>query len=816
MIRFTCPKCETGLKSSDDKAGTKTTCPRCGERLRVPSPDEEPAEDQLEEEPEEGEEEQEESTPKKKSKGKKASAPAKGGKKPPVALFIGLGAVLLVLGGGSAFYFMSGGGNEAPKSEEPMSAPGRNIIGRGGGPRAPGIVAAPKPGGRPAPKDAGKSPDAGQAADAGKHGEDGAGKAPGKPADSGATQVAAKPDAKLEPRPAVSPPGKSPISEAPPAAPGAAPSPMSTEASSLQATQVYKRALKSVCWIVSVGNDKASSGSGSLIDQPNRLVLTNYHVVRHVIKDRSGMKLLVFFPMYERGQPVADREAYASLIKRGEGTPGWVEYFDKRRDLALVKIPGAPDTTQPIQLSTVPVITGQAVYSVGNPGAAGALWVLSGGVARTPPYHTLTKFGESDETIDLDCKVFETQTPTNPGDSGGPLVNERAQLVGVTEGGWRGDVANLMTTFIDASEVRTFLNEYYTSRRIRPPADLVAPAVDPVAGMDVAKLIKTAAKGDVATRVRAITALGQIGGDARAAVQTLVPALQDKDLAVRRAAAESLTQIGGLTEGDVTVLAEVLVKDPEPDVRLSVARIVKAMGEEGVGALPAMRKAISDADPRVRVESLKAVEQLGNSGRDALPEVTKALENDKVSEVRAEAALALSKFGSDAKPAVPALVQALKKDHNLDVRLNILVAFEALGPDAKDGVPALVEMLKDKHRDVRRHAIQGLGAMGPDGKPAVTELLPFLLDNELREAAGDTLAKIGKDAVKPIVKANLVLSPRPDVRLIVVQTLGKIGPDAQAALPQLLILSRRDRVQSVQQAAQEAIRSIQGKALQGP
>ena len=37
MIRFSCPKCDTSLKSADDKAGTKTTCPRCGERLLVPA-----------------------------------------------------------------------------------------------------------------------------------------------------------------------------------------------------------------------------------------------------------------------------------------------------------------------------------------------------------------------------------------------------------------------------------------------------------------------------------------------------------------------------------------------------------------------------------------------------------------------------------------------------------------------------------------------------------------------------------------------------------------------------------------------------------
>lgn len=807
MIRFTCPKCETGLKSSDDKAGTKTTCPRCGERLRVPSPDDEPADEQLDEEA--GAPDEEEAARTKGAKGNKgktkAGAPAKEAeKKSSVLLFAGVGIAAFVVVAGGVVWFLSQG-------QQPQTPP---AVAHNTPSRAPEIVA-PKPKtDKAGPKEGGKAPDAARPSEGAKPGgTDKANQPSAKEAEPGGSQVAAKPDAKPETK-------LGGAAEAKVAAPDpAATMPMSTEVSSLQGPQIYNRVLKSVCWCVTVGKDGVSSGSGSLVDRPNRLVLTNYHVVKQVINDKET-KLLLFFPMYERGQPVADREPYISLVKRGEGAvPAWVESFDTKRDLALIKIAAVPDTTQPIQLSSVPVVTGQPVYSVGNPGAAGALWVLSVGAARTPPYHQQVKIGAGgpEDTINLDCKVFETQTPTNPGDSGGPLVNERAQLVGVTESGWRGDVAHLMTMFIDVSEVRRFLDEYYTSHRIKPPADLTAPAVDPTAGMDVAKLIRALGnKVDPSTRARAAVTLGQIGGDARAAVPWLVRALQDKELPVRRSAAEALTQIGGLTETDVLALCEAILKDPEPDVRLAVARILKSMGEEATSAVPALRKAAAESDPRVRLEAIKAVEQLGSTGKDALPEITKALESDKVSEIRAEAALALSKFGADAKPAVPSLIQALKKDHNLDVRINVLVTLEALGPEAKDAVPALTEMLKDRHREVRRRSIQALGAMGPDAKPAVTDLLPFFEDPELREVTGETIAKIGKDAVKPLLKVGLVLHAKPDVRLTVVQTLGKIGPDAKAALPALLLLSRRDRVPAIQQAATEAIKSIQGKAISGP
>jgi DNA-directed RNA polymerase subunit RPC12/RpoP len=38
MIRFACPTCQSVLDSPDDSAGDKLACPRCGQRLQVPTP----------------------------------------------------------------------------------------------------------------------------------------------------------------------------------------------------------------------------------------------------------------------------------------------------------------------------------------------------------------------------------------------------------------------------------------------------------------------------------------------------------------------------------------------------------------------------------------------------------------------------------------------------------------------------------------------------------------------------------------------------------------------------------------------------------
>jgi hypothetical protein len=38
MIRFACPMCNAAMAAPDDRAGSKGTCPKCGQRIQVPKP----------------------------------------------------------------------------------------------------------------------------------------------------------------------------------------------------------------------------------------------------------------------------------------------------------------------------------------------------------------------------------------------------------------------------------------------------------------------------------------------------------------------------------------------------------------------------------------------------------------------------------------------------------------------------------------------------------------------------------------------------------------------------------------------------------
>jgi S1-C subfamily serine protease len=228
--------------------------------------------------------------------------------------------------------------------------------------------------------------------------------------------------------------------------------------------RVYQSVLKSTVWIHSSrGGGKVATGSGALIDRRRHLVLTNYHVVDD--KDDAT----VFFPVFRGDRLVAERDYYKEHF-RELALRGHVVARDKRHDLALVQLDTVPEGAQALPIAPNGVHPGQTVHSIGNPGASGALWVYTPGKVRQV-YHRQWKANDEGRTLTFEAQIVETDSPTNPGDSGGPLVNDRAELVGVTQGGDFN--ARNVSTFIDLSEIKAFLG-VPESRSVKPPESKAA------------------------------------------------------------------------------------------------------------------------------------------------------------------------------------------------------------------------------------------------------------------------------------------------------------------------------------------------------
>lgn len=754
MIRFICPNCETKLKASEDKAGTKITCPECRERVAVPSEEDdgqEPA-----------------------ARGKKGGAKSSGSNK--VALIGVAGVAGVVVAGVGILLFLQQGKNDTKKSDTDKTVAQANTA---------GDTSLPPPGSTPP--------------------------ASVPPATNPATTPAVKLPSlpgTTSPTPPVPLPSPGTVAKGPstktPEAGNTEKKPDGQDVAILagpEAKDVRDRLLKSITWIVTqLPKGQIVMGSGTLIDRPNRLVLTNYHV----ISMHNKGKLRVFFPMKDpKGHYIIEKNRYMRLLDR-EGIPCHVLHQDTKRDLAIVQLVDLPPGVQTLPIAKRSVDAGDRIHVMGNPGFSDSLWAYTQGSVKNVYHKTwmIRGHGKDDPTLDLDCRVVEHTAPVNAGDSGGPNVNDRKELIGVTQGGINPMFANGINVAVDVSEVWTVLNATYKNTPgLKRPKELDAPVEE---STDVKTYVKKLKDRDAGERLKAAEVLGRYGPDARSAIPDLAGALRDQDEGVRKAAAEALQQIGSVPLSQLAKVREAL-KDQSAEVRIAVIGILSVMGREAVEAVPDLVAALKDTDKVVRHKAALALGQLGPIAKAAVPELAKALK-DESPDVRVAAAAGLAKMQQAAQPALKEIGAGLTDD-NQDVRVSLLEAVKNIGPDAKDLVPELRKALQVRDKETRLGAIEALGSIGDPAKEAVSELVDLTEYKELRAAVTDTLVRIGKSAI-PKLKEKL-RHPRKEVRLAAVQVLEKFGADAKSAAPDLQALFRSPQSdQEMRDAITKALRKI--------
>ena len=288
----------------------------------------------------------------------------------------------------------------------------------------------------------------------------------------------------------------------------------------------------------------------------------------------------------------------------------------------------------------------------------------------------------------------------------------------------------------------------------------------------------------VAERIEAVgKALGDGARRAESAIPSLLGALNDGDPRVRARAAMAIPFILRTPDhpraDDVRAGLAAALADPDPGARHAVAVALGVLSTDSKVLRPVLIEAVGDVDPKVR--SL-AVGQLAPSLDDeaAWAAVLPAI-RDPDANVRCQAVRALG-----FKPT-PARLAAVR---------------EALAP-----------ALKDAHEAVRGCVAMTLGQYAQKIPADVPELYDLLADPSphvrclvcvfMPHHAG---SRVG---IAALVRA--LDDPDPQVRLAAAQRLGRIGLDAEEALPDLR-RAAEDKEDSVRGAASEAIRTIEAKA----
>lgn len=218
-------------------------------------------------------------------------------------------------------------------------------------------------------------------------------------------------------------------------------------------SSVYRKLLPKTVWIRVRRPDRSVvTGSGFVAarTQTSYYIVTNHHVVRNPTSPLSGAfvsKVKIYHPKMQGSRAVNDRNRYT---RSDWGIDGSVLYTRPEKDLAIIGVAGKPPSgawpysSGTTRIPTRSVQPGDAVFSVGNPGASGGLWTYSSGEVR----QSYRKYGR---------EIVETTSPINPGDSGGPLVDSEGYIVGVNTS-YRVN-ARLVSHAVAASEVRRTL--YY-------------------------------------------------------------------------------------------------------------------------------------------------------------------------------------------------------------------------------------------------------------------------------------------------------------------------------------------------------------------
>jgi S1-C subfamily serine protease len=156
-----------------------------------------------------------------------------------------------------------------------------------------------------------------------------------------------------------------------------------------------------------------SYGSGVVVDAKNRLVLTNYHVVR------GAMKLYVRLP-------------------NGQGSYANIHAADPRSDLAVLKLI-SPVTLKAVEMGDGgKVKKGQMVLTIANPFAAGfrdgcpsASWGIVSNLRRRAPISELHEWRQR-KNLHHYGTLIQTDTRINLGCSGGALVDLDGKVIGLT------------------------------------------------------------------------------------------------------------------------------------------------------------------------------------------------------------------------------------------------------------------------------------------------------------------------------------------------------------------------------------------------
>jgi len=260
-------------------------------------------------------------------------------------------------------------------------------------------------------------------------------------------------------------------------------------------TVFQKVAPSAVLIINSDSTGLAGFGSGVLVDHEQKVVLTAAHVVADMLEFK------VVFPESQGGRIITSAMHY---IEKDAGIEAELLAIDRKRDVALLKLPSVPAGVPAIRVADDSPLPGETIFAIGNSSLSeGGMFGIVNGMIRHVYKHP--HFG---------ITVINSSVATNRGDSGGPVVNTDGVLVGIVSNGTTGsgEGIQLVDYSIDVTEIRTVLKTAGVGDyRVVPAANAaVADSLLTQFDWETLRIIENSQLGSSNTTEANSTALGTI------------------------------------------------------------------------------------------------------------------------------------------------------------------------------------------------------------------------------------------------------------------------------------------------------------------
>jgi HEAT repeat protein len=282
-------------------------------------------------------------------------------------------------------------------------------------------------------------------------------------------------------------------------------------------------------------------------------------------------------------------------------------------------------------------------------------------------------------------------------------------------------------------------------------------------------------------------------------VSLLQQELSDPSPKTRARAAFELGQMGPAAQGALDQVAR-LVSDPDVSVRRHAASALGGIGSDTDVALNALRKALQDSDASVRRCAITALAL--RKSEAAFDDLQRAL-SDADPQVRKCAALALAAHGLD---SVTKREVAAANAEEVSLRVGREVAKDSEPVPETSTTASSVKLYRPNEAGDAELAAEDVRKPAPHPSD-VHDFIAQLedADSDVRWRASQQLVQLGTAALPPILTS---LNHRnPEVRRLLVGTLGHLGPAAQSALPELLV-ALHDVNADVRAAAAECLGRI--------